>query len=110
MYGSAGAAIPLPKGVDRAGPAGDGNGIQAANCCEMNEQASTPKGRACAQGLKRIDDALNSTMGAMLSLDQFDEVTRLRRTVRECCEAGREQEARAALTQALKILRRQAPR
>jgi hypothetical protein len=74
----------------------------------MDEQASAPKGRDCAQGLRRIDDALSSAVGAMLSLEQFDEVTRLRRIVRECCEAGREREARAALTQALKILRRPA--
>lgn len=76
----------------------------------MDEQVRAPTGRACTEGLKRIDDALNSTLGAMLSLEQFDEVTALRRTVRECCEAGREQEARAALTRALKILRRRAPR
>jgi hypothetical protein len=72
----------------------------------MDQPADASKERACAQGLQRIDDALNSTLGAMLSLEQFDEVARLRRTVRECCEAGLEQEARAALTRALKILRR----
>jgi hypothetical protein len=75
----------------------------------MDEHTSAPKGCACAQGLKRIDDALSSTMGAMLSLEQFDEVTKLRRIVRECCEAGQEEEARIALTRALQILRRRAP-
>jgi hypothetical protein len=57
-----------------------------------------------AQWLRRIDDALSSTSGAMLTLDRFDEVMRLRRKVRECCEAGRLPEARAAAEAAMAIL------
>ena len=41
----------------------------------------------------------------MLSLDQFDEVTRLRRRIREFCEAGRIDEARQAEEMAMAILR-----
>jgi hypothetical protein len=56
------------------------------------------------QWLRRIDDALSSTSGAMLALDRFDEVMRLRRKVRECCEAGRIHEARVAAEAAMAIL------
>jgi hypothetical protein len=44
-------------------------------------------------------------MGAMLSLDQFDEVTRLRRLIRQFCEQGRQEEAQAAVDAAMAILR-----
>ena len=71
----------------------------------MAEHLKVSKSCGCIQGLKRIDDALSSTSGAMLSIEKFDEVTRLRRTVRECCEAGREEEARVALARALRILK-----
>jgi hypothetical protein len=56
------------------------------------------------QWLRRIDDALSSTSGAMLALDRFDEVMRLRRKVRECFESGRLPEARAAAEAAMAIL------
>jgi len=56
------------------------------------------------QWLRRIDDALSSTSGAMLTLERFDEVMRLRRKVRECCEAGRMHEARVAAEAAMAIL------
>ena len=59
----------------------------------------------CAASLKRIDAALSSTAGAMLSLDQFDEGMRQRRLIRECCEAGHEDDARQAEEKAMAILR-----
>lgn len=43
-------------------------------------------------------------MGAMLTLDQFDEVMRLRRQIRQSCEAGREDEARRAEAMAMAIV------
>ena len=58
----------------------------------------------CTQWLRRIDDALSSTSGAMLTLDRFDEVMRLRRQVREFWDAGRIQEARLAAEAAMDIL------
>lgn len=59
----------------------------------------------CEVSLRKIDAALSSTMGAMLSLDQFDEVTRLRRLIRQFCEQGRQEEAQAAVDAAMAILR-----
>jgi hypothetical protein len=58
----------------------------------------------CEVSLRKIDAALSSPAGAMLSLDQFDEVTRLRRRIRLCCENGREEEARDAVKAAMAIL------
>jgi len=58
----------------------------------------------CEVSLRRIDAALSSPAGAMLSLEQFDEVTRLRRRIRLCCENGREEEARDAAKAAMAIL------
>ena len=58
----------------------------------------------CEISLRRIDEALSSPAGAMLSLDQFDEVTRLRRLIRHCWENGREEEARDAVKAAMSIL------
>jgi hypothetical protein len=58
----------------------------------------------CEVSLRQIDAALSSPAGAMLSLDQFDEVTRLRRQIRSCCESGREDEARDAVKAAMAIL------
>mgnify|MGYP001241963564 CR=1 FL=1 len=43
-------------------------------------------------------------MGAMLTLDQFDEVLRLRHQIRRLYEAGREDEARVAETKAMAIV------
>jgi hypothetical protein len=71
----------------------------------MDEKAFAAALDFCAESLKRIDAALSSTAGAMLSLDQFDEITRLRRRIRESCEAGRADEARRAEEMAMAILR-----
>jgi len=54
--------------------------------------------------LRKIDEALSSPSGAMMSLAQFDEVTRLRRRIRFCWESGREEEARDAVKAAMAIL------
>ena len=59
----------------------------------------------CEISLRTIDEALNSTAGAMLTLDQFDEVTRLRRSIRKYCENGQEDSARDAVEAAMAILR-----
>jgi hypothetical protein len=71
----------------------------------MDEKAFPSALDFCTASLKRIDAALSSTAGAMLSLDQFDEVTRLRRRIREFCEAGRIDEARQAEEMAMVMLR-----
>lgn len=71
----------------------------------MDERKTTLEPDFCEVSLRRIDEALNTTAGAMLSLEQFDEVTRLRRSIRGYCENGREDEARAAVEAAMAILR-----
>ena len=71
----------------------------------MNDHEKRPEPGFCEISLKRIDDVLNSTAGAMLSLEQFDEVTRLRRHIRELCEDGRDGDARRAVDAAMAILR-----
>jgi hypothetical protein len=70
----------------------------------VDERGCPAAGDFCAQSLKRIDTALSSTMGAMLTLDQFDEVMRLRRQIRQSYEAGREDEARRAEAMAMAIV------
>jgi len=70
----------------------------------MNDGETIREPNFCEVCLRRIDEALNSTAGAMLSLEQFDEVTRLRRRIRDCCENGREAEARHAVEAAIAIL------
>lgn len=59
--------------------------------------------------LQHIDDALKSTAGAMLSQQQFDEVTQLRNEIRELCREGREEEARRVEALAMAIIRQGAP-
>lgn len=76
----------------------------------MDERASPEARDLCAESLKRIDTALSSTMGAMLALDQFDEVLRLRHQIRLLYEAGREDEARVAETKAMAIVHPPRPR
>lgn len=71
----------------------------------MNDHGKRPEPGFCEISLKRIDDVLNSTAGAMLALRQFDEVTRLRRQIRELCENGDEAEARRVVEAAMAILR-----
>lgn len=70
----------------------------------MDEISKNREPSFCEISLRRIDEALGSPAGAMLSLDQFDEVTRLRRLIRHCCENGREEEARDAVKAAMAIL------
>lgn len=70
----------------------------------MDESKINRNPTFCEVSLRQIDAALNSTAGAMLSLEQFDEVTRLRRSIRELCESGREDEARTAVDAAMAIL------
>ncbi|MGD8810688.1 MAG: hypothetical protein PVG24_13850 [Gammaproteobacteria bacterium] len=70
----------------------------------MDKQTPKRDSTFCEVSLNRIDAALSSTAGAMLSLEQFDEVTRLRRRIRELCENGREEEARLAAGAAMTIL------
>jgi hypothetical protein len=70
----------------------------------MNDRETYRAPGFCELSLRRIDAALSSTAGAMLSLKQFDEVTRLRRLIRECCEDGREAEAESAVESAMSIL------
>ena len=71
----------------------------------MKDHEKRPQPGFCEISLKRIDDVLNSTAGAMLSLQQFDEVTRLRRQIRALCEDGHEEEASRAADAAMAILR-----
>jgi len=77
----------------------------ASDCRGMDEVSKNQDPSFCEVSLRKIDAALSSTMGAMLSLDQFDEVTRLRRLIRQFCEQGRQEEAQAAVDAAMAILR-----
>ena len=70
----------------------------------MDEISQNRELSFCEVSLRQIDAALSSPAGAMLSLDQFDEVTRLRHRIRFCCENGREAEARDAAKAAMAIL------
>ena len=72
---------------------------------KMNTRRTAGNESFCETSLRMIDEALNSAVGAMLSLDQFDEVTRLRRLIRQFCEEGRESEARSIVDEAMDILR-----
>ena len=76
----------------------------------MDEAASKPEPGFCELNLRRIDEALSSTAGAMLSLEEFDQVTALRRRLRALCEAGDEAEAQKVVSAAMEILRPRARR
>ena len=71
----------------------------------MNRRRTAGDETFCEASLRMIDEALSSAAGAMLSLDQFDEVTRLRRLIRVFCEEGREAEAHSVVDEAMDILR-----
>lgn len=79
-------------------------GMRSSVTRKMDESKARQKPSFCEVSLQQIDAALSSTGGAMLSLEQFDDVTRLRHRIRELCESGREEEARAAADAAMAIL------